>query len=73
MKTVEGYTGPGVLRNDYYQTWANFAIRFFEEYKKHNISFWGMTIANEPYLIGFETPVSEVPAMGWTIYKFVGF
>lgn len=71
MKSVQGWSGPGVLKPEFYQVWANYAVRFFEEYEKHNISFWGMTVGNEPYLIGFTPPPNEVPAMGWTIYKLV--
>ena len=66
MKTVGTMTGGGPLIGDvngpYYQTWANyfvrytfskfqmyiFLFRFFEEYAKNNVSFWGVTMENEP-------------------------
>jgi glucosylceramidase len=36
---------PGGL---YYQTWANYYLKFFQSYKKFNLSFWGVTAQNEP-------------------------
>lgn len=38
----------GPVGGRYYQTWAQYFVRFFEEYAKHNISFWGLTVENEP-------------------------
>jgi glucosylceramidase len=32
----------------YYQTWANYYLKFFQAYKFFNISFWGVTAQNEP-------------------------
>ncbi len=48
----------------YYQTWANYYLKFFQHYKNNNISFWAVTAQNEPtdgylYKFGFN-------AMGFT-------
>jgi len=37
----------GEVNGPYYQTWANYFVRFFEEYYKNNITFWGATMENE--------------------------
>ncbi|PAV85454.1 hypothetical protein WR25_04790 [Diploscapter pachys] len=52
MKTNGDMKGGGQIKGDingtYYQTWAQYFIRFFEEYHKNGIDFWGITIQNEP-------------------------
>lgn len=52
MKGNKNMTGKGSLIGNpggpYYKTWANYFVRFIQEYEKHNISFWGMTGQNEP-------------------------
>uniref|UniRef100_A0A914CTM2 Glucosylceramidase n=1 Tax=Acrobeloides nanus TaxID=290746 RepID=A0A914CTM2_9BILA len=52
MKVVGTIYGGGPLKGDvngpYYQTWANYFVRFFEEYAKNNVTFWGVTMENEP-------------------------
>ncbi|XP_799203.3 lysosomal acid glucosylceramidase [Strongylocentrotus purpuratus] len=63
MKTNNNYKGPGQIFGNpgekYYKTWANYFIRFFEEYRKHNVTFWGVTVENEPMAGGinnYKTP-----------------
>lgn len=52
MKTNNDYKGNGSLigpaGGTYYQTWANYFVKFFLSYGKFNISFWAMTAQNEP-------------------------
>ncbi|VDL78212.1 unnamed protein product [Nippostrongylus brasiliensis] len=52
MKTNGRMKGGGRLRGDedgpYYKAWANYFIRFFGEYHRNGVDFWGMTIQNEP-------------------------
>uniref|UniRef100_A0AC35GP55 Glucosylceramidase n=2 Tax=Panagrolaimus sp. PS1159 TaxID=55785 RepID=A0AC35GP55_9BILA len=52
MKTNGHMKGGGELKGEkngqYYQTWSNYFLKFFEFYAKKNIKFWGMTIQNEP-------------------------
>ncbi|KAK6750033.1 hypothetical protein RB195_002184 [Necator americanus] len=52
MKSNGHMKGGGVLKGkeggEYYQTWANYFVRFFEEYHKNGIDFWGLTVQNEP-------------------------
>lgn len=53
MKTNHDFHGKGTIKGKpkdiYYTTWANYIVKFFEEYKKNGIEFWGLTIQNEPF------------------------
>ncbi|XP_029646236.1 lysosomal acid glucosylceramidase [Octopus sinensis] len=68
MKTNNNMTGMGMLKGKpggaYYNAWALYFVKFLEEYKHFNITFWGLTAQNEPvdgliYKFPFQ-------AMGWT-------
>ncbi len=48
MKTNNQMLNGGKLKPEYYQTWANYYVKFIESYDKENIPIWGMTIQNEP-------------------------
>uniref|UniRef100_A0A8C8RJ00 Glucosylceramidase n=1 Tax=Pelusios castaneus TaxID=367368 RepID=A0A8C8RJ00_9SAUR len=52
MKTNGAMTGRGTLKgkpgDKYHKTWANYFIRFLDEYAKHNLTFWAVTAGNEP-------------------------
>jgi glucosylceramidase len=47
MKTNNDFKGNGTLKEPiggkYYQTWANYYLRFFQSYQEHNLTFWAMT------------------------------
>ncbi len=38
----------GVLLKKYYQTWANFFVKYITSYEEHGINIWGITVENEP-------------------------
>ncbi|KAI1706332.1 glycosyl hydrolase family 30 TIM-barrel domain-containing protein [Ditylenchus destructor] len=52
MKTIGQMKGGGKLKGEiggvYYETYAKYFVRFFEEYAKSGIDFWGLTIQNDP-------------------------
>lgn len=52
MKTNNAMSGRGGLRGSpngtYYKTWAQYFIKFLDAYGQQNISFWGITVQNEP-------------------------
>ncbi|XP_018420734.1 PREDICTED: glucosylceramidase [Nanorana parkeri] len=52
MKTNGDIKGKGTLKGSpgdrYHKTWANYFIRFLDEYAKHNLTFWAVTVENEP-------------------------
>lgn len=62
MKHHEVWEGYALLKRQYYQTWANYALKFFDECAKHNITYWGMTTGNEPTLGYGKIP--EKPVFG---------
>ena len=52
MKTNNNEIGISWLKgkpgDKYHKTWAQYFVRFFEEYSKLGIKFWGVTVQNEP-------------------------
>lgn len=48
MKTNNQMNFGGKLKPEYYQTWANYFIRFLEEIKKEDLSAFALTVQNEP-------------------------
>ncbi|XP_038044273.1 lysosomal acid glucosylceramidase-like [Patiria miniata] len=52
MKTNGQMSGKGQLKGQagdkYHKTWANYFIKFLDEYKKNNLTMWGISVENEP-------------------------
>lgn len=48
MKTNNDMLRGGALKAEYRKAWADYYIKFFEAYRKEGISFWGLTVQNEP-------------------------
>eukprot|EP00094_Tigriopus_californicus_P008405 TCALIF_08098-PB protein Name:"Similar to Gba Glucosylceramidase (Mus musculus)" AED:0.13 eAED:0.13 QI:29/0.92/0.8/1/0.92/0.93/15/0/1019 len=48
MKTNNDYTGIGYLKTEYYSAWANYFVKFLDDYKREVVQFWGLTAQNEP-------------------------
>ncbi|XP_028157457.1 lysosomal acid glucosylceramidase-like [Ostrinia furnacalis] len=63
MKTNERITGFGQLRTQYYQAFADYHIRFLEEYEKAGVKFWAITTTNEP--INGIVPLAPFNSLGW--------
>ncbi|KAL5005208.1 hypothetical protein ScPMuIL_018664 [Solemya velum] len=68
MKTNGNMSGNGTLigkpGGQYYKTWANYFVRFLQEYEKNGIHLWGLTAQNEPTdgnIVNF-----SFQCMGWT-------
>jgi len=51
MKSNNDMLHGGKLLPEYYQSWANFYIKFIEAYEKHGIPVWGITVQNEPMAV----------------------
>nr|CAH0110339.1 unnamed protein product [Daphnia galeata] len=64
MKSNDKLYGKGYLLQEYYQVWADYFVRFFEEYKKHNLNFFAVSPQNEP----MDGNIQDFPfnCMGWT-------
>ena len=56
--------GRGFLRDEYYQTWADYFIRFLDEYRLQGVELWGLTAQNEPN--DGRVPGFFFNSMGWT-------
>ncbi|XP_049820602.1 putative glucosylceramidase 4 [Aethina tumida] len=69
MKTNNDYAGIGFLKEEHYQVWANYFIRFFEEYKNNDVDFWAVTTQNEPIDGFLPSFLSKINSMGWTTSK----
>ncbi|MDC0558854.1 glucosylceramidase [Candidatus Izimaplasma bacterium] len=48
MKTNNSMIQGGKLLPEYMDAWAKYYVKFIEEYRKHNLSMWGITVQNEP-------------------------
>ena len=48
MKDNGSVTGGGHLRKDYYQTWADFFVKFIQTYESAGMPVWGLSVQNEP-------------------------
>lgn len=52
MKT-NGSMVHGALNPEFQQVWANYFVKFLEAYQRQQITFWGVTVQNEPEESGF--------------------
>ncbi|WP_298338918.1 glycoside hydrolase family 30 protein [uncultured Algibacter sp.] len=48
MKTNKNMLQGGKLLPEYYQTWADYFVKFIQAYEAEDIPVWGVTIQNEP-------------------------
>ena len=48
MKTNNDMLHGGALKKEYYQSWANYYVKFIKAYQKEGLDIWGLTIQNEP-------------------------
>jgi glucosylceramidase len=65
MKSNNDYTGFSVLRDEYYQTWADYHVKYLELMAKSGLPFWAISTGNEP-LNGFLFPrLVPFMSLGW--------
>ncbi|MFL9845106.1 glycoside hydrolase family 30 protein [Flavobacterium rhizosphaerae] len=48
MKSNKDMLNGGKLLPEYYQTWADYYVKFIKAYEKEGIPVWGLTVQNEP-------------------------
>lgn len=48
MKTNNNMLKGGKLKPEYFQSWANYFVKFIRSYEKLGIPIWGVTVQNEP-------------------------
>ncbi|KAJ3647974.1 hypothetical protein Zmor_019815 [Zophobas morio] len=63
MKTNGEYAGFGYLKEEAYQTWADYFVKFLDGYQDEDIHFWGITTGNEPHTI--LVPGNKINTVGW--------
>lgn len=51
MKTNNQMLQGGKLLPEYYQTWADYFVKFIQAYEAEDIPVWGVTIQNEPMAV----------------------
>lgn len=48
MKTNDDWTGFGSLKDEYYQTWADYHVKYLDLMRRTGINFYAITTGNEP-------------------------
>ena len=48
MKTNDNMLYGGKLKPEYFQTWADYFVKYVRAYEKEGIPMWGLTVQNEP-------------------------
>jgi glucosylceramidase len=48
MKDNNDILHGGKLKPEYYQSWANYYVKFIQAYEKEGIPVWGISVQNEP-------------------------
>lgn len=51
MKDNNNMLQGGKLLPEFYQSWANYYVKFIQEYEKLGMPIWGLTIQNEPMAV----------------------
>ncbi len=51
MKSNGSMLHGGELKKEFYQSWANYYIKFIKTYEKEGIPVWGLTVQNEPMAV----------------------
>ena len=69
MKTNGEYAGFGYLKEEAYQTWADYFVKFLDGYQDEDIHFWGITTGNEPHTI--LVPGNKINTVGWNATELV--
>lgn len=51
MKTNNNMLQGGKLKPEFYQSWANYYVKFIQTYQKMGIPIWGLSVQNEPMAV----------------------
>ncbi|KZC06830.1 Glucosylceramidase, partial [Dufourea novaeangliae] len=77
MRTDDKFNGCGFLKNEYYQVYTNYILKFLNEYEKNGLDMWAISTGNEPG--NAIDPQDPVNSMAWTpgtvanwVAKFLG-
>ncbi|XP_008201883.2 lysosomal acid glucosylceramidase-like [Nasonia vitripennis] len=64
MKNVQSFNGFSYLREEYYQTFADYIVKFLEEYQKYGLEMWSVSTGNEPFTS--LVIISRINSMFWS-------
>ncbi|XP_026489083.2 lysosomal acid glucosylceramidase-like [Vanessa tameamea] len=67
MKTHQTYGGFSRLKRQYYQTYADYHLKFLEKYNQSGIPVWGITTTNEP--INGVISLASFNSLGWDMQE----
>lgn len=51
MKTNNDMLHGGKLKSEFQQTWADYFVKFIDEYNNEGVPVWGITVQNEPLAV----------------------
>ncbi|KAJ8683345.1 hypothetical protein QAD02_019137 [Eretmocerus hayati] len=64
MKNRRRFYGFSYLLDDHYQTYADYILKFLEEYEKNGINIWAVSTGNEPSTSLL--PIKRINSMFWS-------
>ncbi|CAG9863886.1 unnamed protein product [Phyllotreta striolata] len=65
MKTIPGFLArDSFIKDEFYQAWADYFVKFLQAYKEQNIPFWGITTGNEPLTAYGQ---KKIPSVAWNV------
>ncbi|XP_046999707.1 lysosomal acid glucosylceramidase-like isoform X2 [Schistocerca americana] len=67
MKTNNDFVGFSLLKDEYFQEWADYHIKFLDAYKNMGLEFWAVSTGNEPS--NGIIPINRFNSLGWTPKK----
>jgi glucosylceramidase len=65
MKTNNEWTGLGFIRDEFYQTWADYHLKWLHLMREEGINFWAITTGNEPLNGAVFTGYVKFISLGW--------
>lgn len=66
MRTPEKFAGNGVLKPKYYQTWAEYHLRFIELMKSEaGVDIWAISTGNEPSTSTISLAMAQWLSLAW--------
>ncbi|KAL7727277.1 hypothetical protein ACLKA6_016030 [Drosophila palustris] len=66
MKTNNRWTGLGFLKREYYQTWADYHLKWVELMESNGLPIWAISTGNEPMNGIFFMYFVRFMSLGWT-------
>ncbi|XP_076179010.1 lysosomal acid glucosylceramidase-like [Ptiloglossa arizonensis] len=72
MKTNDKINGKGYLKEKYYQVYAEYILKFLDEYKNNGLDLWAVSTGNEP--LNGAIPFDPLNSIGWhprTVAKWI--